>query len=522
MSALRRRLWHVVVPVFVIAMAVVLYCIKAPKTYRSTALILIQPQEVPADYVKPTVTSDVQARLNAITEQIMSRSRLEQVIQEHDLYPDIRAAGGLYTAVERIRESIDIVFKESENSQGKAQAPTAFEISFEGKDPTSTRDVTRAVANLFIDHNFKLRAEQAAGTTQFLDRELARIKDELRQKEEAVRRFKEDHLGFLPEQMQNNYSILTQLQQHLDSLNSSLQKTEDRKVLLQTQLSKLETFRADSLQVGHGSTKPLSLEELRHQLQTLQAHYSDRHPEVIRIQALIAGLEKQLSETTTPKSDSEESAVLPPTSETQRLMRLQKDDLLTELKLIDAEIRSLRDEQQKTREQIEAYKHRIENGPRIEQMFVDLRRDYERANDNYQSLLQKKLEAELAENLERTQKGEQFIILDQANLPDKPFKPDIPMILFKGFLLALTCGFALAFIREFFDQTFRTSEDLESIAELPVLVSIPLINTVSERRWGMFRKSVTVCLLAVMSSSLLYALFVLWKKNPSLLPFSTG
>jgi len=241
-AALRRRFWYLVVPFFFLAMATIVYCIKAPKIYMSSALILIQPQEVPMEYVQPTVTTNIQARLKSITEQVMSRSKLEEVIKKHDLYPKIRATSSMYNAVEEMRQKITIDIDQKQSSKSRGEEPAAFQISFEGKYPAQVRDVTAELAELFIDFNYRLRAEQAAGTTKFLDRQLERMKEELRQKEELVRKFKEENMGLLPEQMQNNYSILTQLQQHMDSINDSLQKTEDRKVLLQTQLNKLETL----------------------------------------------------------------------------------------------------------------------------------------------------------------------------------------------------------------------------------------------------------------------------------------
>ena len=516
-AALRRRFWYLVVPFFFLAMATIVYCIVAPKIYMSSALILIQPQEVPMEYVQPTVTTNIQARLKSITEQVMSRSKLEEVIKKHDLYPKIRATSSMYNAVEEMRQKITIDIDQKQSSKSRGEEPAAFQISFEGKYPAQVRDVTAELAELFIDFNYRLRAEQAAGTTKFLDRQLERMKEELRQKEELVRKFKEENMGLLPEQMQNNYNILTQLQQHMDSINDSVQKTEDRKVLLQTQLSKLETLDAAPRVTGGESTEPLTLEQLRQQLQLLKSRYSERHPDVIRLNAAIAKMETEppTSQPDTPSGGPDVS--LPPT-DAQRLVRVQREDLLVQLKLVDKEILSLHQEKKKTSEQIEAYKQRIESGPMIEQMFVDLRRDYQRADENYQSLLQKKLQAELAENLERTQKGEQFKILDTANLPAEPEKPKIPKILALGFVLAISCGLGLVFLREYLDPTFWSRKEVESALGLPILVSIPLIITAKDRRWRRLKMAGTVCALLVMSSTLLYALFVLLKRNPTLLP----
>lgn len=513
-AAFRRRLWYFVIPFFLLTMAAVVYCIIAPRLYESSSLVLVQPQEVPKDYVRSTVTSDVTSRLDSIRDEIMSRSRLEKIITKHNLYPAMIASADIDDAVKKMRKHIRITFKKPD-----PRLPvTSFRVSFEGEEPRLVKDVTGALANLFIDFNFRLRAEQASGTTKFLERELMRMKELLRQKEESVRKFKEEHIGYLPEQMQNNYQILTQLQQHLDSTNTVLQKTEDRKVLLQTQLSKLETMRADTFVTEGRGGEAVSLEGLYHQLRQLQSRYSDRHPDVVRLRAIIAKIEiDEQSDTSEPKAEGTGNST-PNNSGARSLMRVQKEDLSAELKMIDKELISLRQEKDKTQSQIEEYRHRIESGPKIEQMFVDLRRDYNQANQNYQSLLQKKLQAELAENLERTQKSEQFKMLDFANLPDKPSKPDIPRILGLGFVLALGCGFGLALLREYIDPTFWSHKEVESALEIPVLVSVPIIQSEKEKRWDKVRAAGTLCVLLIMGSTLLCALFILWKKDPSFLP----
>jgi len=514
-AALRRRFWYAVVPFFVVLMGAIVYCIIAPRVYVSTALILIQPQEVPADYIKSTVTTDVQTRLNSITEQVMSRSRLEQIITKYDLYSEARKKFGMFQAVEAMRKDVGITLKDELKSRRWNEGPSAFEVSFEGGEPQKIRDVAAEIANLYIDYNFKLRAGQAAGTTDFLERELVRMKDVLREKEEAVRQFKEKYLGVLPEQAESNYRILTQLQQHLDSVNTGIQKAEDRKVLLQTQLNKLQAIQTEGSSGSARVEDSLSPDQLRERLRTLQARYSDQHPDVIRLKALIAKAEKGeqpgSTETGTAASGGDNTA---------KLMRVQSEEGSTELKVVEREILALRGDREKTRAQIDSYKQRIETGPKIEQMFVDLRRDYEQASKNYQSLLQKKLDAEIAENMERTQKGEQFKILDQANLPHKPSKPNIPKMLLIGLVGALGCGLGLAAFLEYRDPAFWTRKELESVLEVPILVTLPVIQTEQDLRGRKTRRMAAVCLLFFMGSALLVALFVLWKTSPGLISLS--
>jgi len=385
MAALQRRFWYVVVTFFVIFMATLIYCMQAPKVYRSSTVILVQPQEVPYDYVRPTITSN--------------------------LYQKVRAAKTMFDAVERMRRHVEIKINEPGGSRRRLDvAPASFEVSFVGANPVKVRDVTATIANLFIEDNLRLRESQAVSTSRFLERELEGMREELRRKEERVRQFKEEHIGMLPEQMENNYRILAIFQQ-----------TENRKVLLQVQLGRLETLQAEALEArvslsgAANGPRPLSLEELRQKLETLQSRYRDQHPDVIILKKTIARLEKKKGGTDT-EADVGGHSASSINSEARRLLIVQKEDLIIQLKLIDKEIDKYTDEKGQTSAQIKAYRNRIEGGPKVEAMFVDLRRGYEEAQENYQSLLQKKMQAKLAENLERTQKGEQFIVLDPANL----------------------------------------------------------------------------------------------------------
>jgi len=523
-SVFLRRFWYIVLSFFVLFTGAIVHCITAPRIYKSRTLILVQPQEIPSDYVQSTVTSDTTSRLNTLREQVMSRPKLEEIIRKYDLYVPIRTAGTMYDAVRVMREHIDVQVTATRGRHGE---PGSFEISYEGQEPAKVRDATAAIANLFIEDDLKLREQQATGTLTFLDRQLARVREELREKEELVRQFKEDNFGSLPEQMENNYRILTQLQQHLDSINSNLQQTEDRRLLLRGQISRLEAMRTTPPQASDregsplGPETPLSLEELQQQLESLTERYSDKHPDVIRLAARIAKLEEEQAPLSSD-TDPERSTAWSRLTEAQRLALAQREDLLAQLKLTDKEIDTLKEKIEKASREVAQYRRRIENGPKIEQMFVDLRRGYEEASENYQSLLEKKLQAQLAENLERTQQGEQFRVLDPADLPQRPFKPDVPKILSMGFMLALGCALGMAFFMEYLDPTFHTTKELERVAQLPVLVSVPVVNTKQERRRNWLKKARAVGALLSIGFILLYALFVLWRMDPTVFPIPLG
>ena len=202
-------------------------------------------------------------------------------------------------------------------------------------------------------------------------------------------------------------------------------------------------------------------------------------------------------------------------------MVAQREDLETQLALSRKEVRNLAEEREQTEQQLAAYKARIERGPQTEQMFLDLRRDYEEAAENYQSLLAKKLEAELSQNLERTQKGEQFTVLEPAYLPKRPIKPNVMKTLGLGFMLALGCGLGLVYLREYSDPTFRRKEDLSGVIGLPVLAAIPEVRTAKENRLGALKKTLAVAVMLSMAGVILYGFILLVKKDPSALPIPT-
>ncbi len=526
-AALLRRFWYIVLPFFAISIATAGYCIKTPGDYKAETLILVDRQKAPQEHIESTMTVDLGDRLRTITRQIKSREMLEKIINEYDLYPDVRVARTMMDAVDVFQKKIEINIRDFSQSSGT----DSFEIAYISDDPVKARDVTNAIANLFIEDNLKPIESEVTGTTPLIDDELERMKEVLRQKEEQVQEFEEKYLGLTPEQMEKNVRTLTKLQQQINSLNKTIQQTKEQKVLLQTKLSKLEESRADTKEaVGQDGDlttdqEPLTLEELRLQLQSLKSRYSNKHPDVIRLVATIAKLEKEQNESTALDSDTKGTSIQPFTSEAQRHMRrmlVQRKDFLSQLKLIDKQLATLEKKKKKTRWQIAQYRKRVEEGPKIEQKSVDLRQNLRETRENYQALLDKRPQAQLPENLERASQGEQLRILAPATLPEKPVKPNHRKILALGFLIAIACGFGLAFSREYLDPTFFSSNQLESIVKLPVLVSIPIVNTKKEYRWNILKRAGAATALVSMVSVLFYALFILWKTVPATFRFPLG
>ena len=463
-----RRLWYIIIPVIVVMIGAVLYAYTSPKLYRSSTLILITPQKVPEAFVRPTVTSTIGERLQSIGQEIMSRTRLEQIISELRLYQEEIKSGSLEGIVELMRKNIQVEIKGREGY---------FTISYIGKDPKIVTVVTNKLASLFIEENLKLREQQAQGTSEFLSTELQATKAKLEEQEKMIAHFKRQFMGELPEQRDANLRILEQLQLQYQRISDSLRAAQDRKLFFQKQLSDLELVIASeesargtsSLTGRNKSSQETQLEQLKNQLSDLQTKYTEKHPDIQIVRKRIAELEAEIGKV---KSEKEKGLK-------EGGKSLSVDPRHNEIKdrLIgtEKEIERLKEEDAKIRAQMAKYSERVEKTFGRELEISNLTRDYQNAKETYQSLLRKSQEAQQAENLERRQKGEQFKVIDPARTPGMPFKPDIPKILLFGLLLGIGSGFGLAFFREQMDRSFRDAEDLEATLGLKVIANIPKI-----------------------------------------------
>jgi len=479
-----RRIWYILIPVIVVMIGAILYAYTSPKLYRATTLILITPQKVPEAFVRPTVTSSIGERLQSIGQEIMSRTRLEQVISELKLYQEEARSSTLEGIVELMRENIQVEIKGREGY---------FTISYQGKDPRVVATVTNKLASLFIEENLRFREAQAQGTSEFLTIELNATKAKLEEQEKRVTKFKKQFMGELPEQRDANLRVLEQFQLQYQRTADNLRAVQDRRLIIQKQLSDIELMVAPETS-RRNDYPPLpsvpiardpqivQLEQLKNQLKDLQSKYTDKHPDILIVKKKIADLEVMIEKESEERKEFSiiESGLPPTRRETRRersgLSNLPRyTELESQLMAAEMEIRRSKEEEAKVKSQISEYRERIENTPMRELAMAQVTRDYENTKEFYQSLLKKREEALQAENLERRQKGEQFKVVDPAKVPEKPFKPDIRKILLFGFLLGSGFGFGLAFMREQMDRSFRDAEDLEATLGFKVIANIPKV-----------------------------------------------
>ncbi len=433
LDILLHRKWYVIIPLVVAILASFGVCQYLPKIYRATTLILVQPQSVPEKYVQPTITDTVISRLDTIAQEIMSRTRLEKVIQEFNLYQDLRKKAPMEEVVETMRKAIGVKVEEEK----KQSTRNTFTISFEGENPATVMSVTNKLASLFIEENLKVRELQAGGTSDFISKELVAMEDRLKIKEEEMRKYKERNMGQLPQQLDANLRILEQLQQQLRTTSDKIKAAEDRNLIFQSQLEQLKQLdlRKDPLSEGLSSQnapEDTQLKLLKKELTALQTRMKENHPDVIALKKKITALESQVENRAQAENQAKEGSS-EPNSETETLYR----PVIEQSNNASLEVKRLSEEEKNLKAQIGFYQKRIEDTPKREQELVLLTRDYDMLKANYQSLLDKNLQAQMAENLERKQKGEQFKILDPAVLPEKPIKPDRNKIMLIGSILGL-------------------------------------------------------------------------------------
>ncbi len=502
----QRRKWYIIIP-FIAAIFVSLGVYKfLPKIYKATTLILVQPQRVPETYVRPTVTASIGERLNTISQEILSRTRLEKIIQEFNLYPDLRKKAPMEEVVERMRKAVEVNVQQRPSSRER-ETQNTFTISFEGEEPQLVMLVTNKLASLFIEENLKVRELQAESTSAFLTKELNNIEEQLVKKEEEIRKFRQRHMGQLPQQLDANLRILERLQQQLKTTNDGIKAAEDRMIILQSQIEQLKRPEPPPVIAEDQSESPpapavitreripedpvvTQWNQLKRDLESARARYTENHPDVISLKRKIANIEPKAKEILKKQEEmlaaQEQEALSRVQTSTPRrqIVRapVRQVDPMAERLILQyteqynaavLEAKRLRDEEKKLKEQIHLYQVRVEETPKREQELLLLTRDYDLLKANYQSLLDKKIQAQMAESLERKQQGEQFKVLDPARLPEKPVKPDRNRIMLIGAFIGLVTGLGLAWFRETMDQSFHTEADVESYLNLPVIAVIP-------------------------------------------------
>jgi succinoglycan biosynthesis transport protein ExoP len=518
-----------------------------PPVYTAEALILVDSQKIPDKYVASTVSTDLQDRLATISQQILSSTRLKKIIDDFDLYREEKKTHVQEEILEMMRKDVTIKLEKGWASN----KPGAFRVGYQGKEPTIVAQVANRMANFFIEENLKTREVQAEGTSEFIDTQLQEAKRRLDELEAAVSKYKLQHNGGLPEQEQSIAANLGRMQTQLQSCRDAMGRAENTRLMLENTLTVTEstaaalagalapkpasaqqaTVPAAMVPAAPGTAAPAaeggaetpqrdsnSIEALEKQLDLYRGRYSDDHPDIKRLKALIVRAREV--ERKYKKEDAaggrgktaaggagghgEAAGLDPKQSFELGQARERVSAIKAQIEMTAKEIEARKAEEKQLMQAINNLQARLDRLPIREQEMAAITRDYEMSKANYKSLLDKKFSAEMSTDMERRQKSERFTILDPARVPEKPFKPNRPLLAGLGTLVSLGLGLGLAFGLELPKNAllgeWELPEGTAVLGRIPFIVMQPAVERPRKRLRLLLVSAGAVCLAVMIAA----------------------
>jgi polysaccharide chain length determinant protein (PEP-CTERM system associated) len=497
----RRRFFLIVVPAMVTLLAALVHSSGLPDVYRAETLIQVVPQRVPDNFVPTTVTIRSEERIGSLGQQVQSRTQLERIIQELNLYADARARLPMQDIVEMMRSNVDVQPVRQNNTANV----DAFFVRFSYGDPVMAARVTERLGMLYVQYNAKERGDLAETANSFLEAQLEDAKSRLEAQDKKLQAFRERHAGRLPTQMQYNLQAIQTTQTQRQALVETLARDRDRKLML-------ERLYNDALEEppaappvtapapGAGDpaqvvtmTPSQQLDVAKTILTQLSTRLREGHPDLTRARTRVAELEKLVAEAA-PVPAAPSVAGLRP-EELQRRERI--NERRAEIESLDRQIAFKESEEKRLGAIIRDYQVRIEAVPGVESEWLSLSRDYDTLQASHRELLTKTEAARQAAALENRQIGEQFRTLDAPRVPIRPISPQRSLITATGLGVGLAIGLLLVALLEFGDSSFRTEADVERVLELPVVALVPQIATPEDLRRLRVRRATFVAASAL-------------------------
>lgn len=493
----RKRWWMAVIPAVVGVAGAAAYAYTLPDQFRSQTYIMVTPQQIPDAYVRTFTTQRIEDRLASLQQQILSRTRLERVISDFNLYPEQRRQMPMEDVVELMRRNI----------RAQATRGDVFVLSFDSSSARSAKEVTERLASMFIDENLRNRMATADSTSQFLAAQLEDTRKKLEEIEKERAQFRQQYMGELPEQVTSNLATVNSLQVRAQSLTDANGADLLRKVNLERQIAELSTpaetgsidASAGALQSSQTATQ---LQQAQDALAQLRLRLRDDHPDIKRLQRTIEELQVKLDRESTQRPIGASGATRPD----PRALRIA--ELRQEVTQVTTTIGQRNAELSRINSQMGQYQGRMAASPALENQRLQIERNYETYRKQYDDLLSKANSAEMSAGVEQRQIGEQFRILDAARVPERPFSPNRPNIVVMGLAGGFALGVALILLLEFRDTSFHTVDDVVTTLALPVVAAIPVIHTQAERRQMRKRRFATsVATAAVVVGAVTFLFF---------------
>lgn len=556
----RRRGTFFAVVVILLAASIAL-ALLLPPTYRSSATILIEQQEIPQDLVRSAITSFADQRVQVISQRVMTTQNLLSLIERYALYPEIRESKPREVLLQQMREDIALKMISADvidpRSGRPTQATIAFSISYQNRSPDLALKVANDLTSLYLNENLTSRAQMAEQTSAFFTEEAARQQARIVELDKALAEFKQKHQDRLPELSQLNMQVSDRTELELRDTENKIDSLDSQRVLLQAQLAQInptsQVFSDTGQRVMSAEDRLKALKSL---LAGYKARYAPGHPDIVNAEREIAGLEKQV------KSDDGTSDIArqldeakaqlaraseryaPDHPDVVRLTRvvgeLQKAVLTQPEGGVDAQEKTHADnpvyiqvkgqldalivdrksaevKRDELRAKLEDYDRRLAQAPAVERDYRALARDLDSAQLKYQQIRAKQGEVQVSQNLETERKGERFTMIEPPMNPEKPISPNRILILALGFVLSLGGGVGAVLLKDSLDPSIRGVSDMRRLLSVPPLAAIPRIVTRAEqkRRRRVVRYSwqggvVVVLGLAALVHFLIMPLDILW------------
>ncbi|MDH5189885.1 MAG: GumC family protein [Gammaproteobacteria bacterium] len=485
-DAFRRRKVSIAVvslTIFLIALVVALVW---PPTYRSAATILIEEQEIPSDLVRSTITSFANQRIQTIKARVMTRKNLMEIIEKYNLYEKDRRYKTTEEVLENMRDDIAVNTLNAEVidpvSGRPGEATIAFTLAYDGDSPGATQKVANELTTLYLSENLRERTEKSEEALSFLTAETNKLSKKISAYESKLAEFKEKNADLMPDMQVNNLRVIERGEDQLVEISSKLDSLEERKFYLENQLAQTDPIGSITTESGYRNLEPVvRLKYLERNLEQLRSEYTLEHPTFIAKKREIEDLKKLIAEKREEGETGEVTEIIP---QNPTYIAIQ-----SQLATTNAEIKSLRTQQDEMNKKLIEYEQRMAKAPMVEKEYRLLLRDYNSATDRYSELQAKQMSAEIGQELEKERKGERFSLIEPAQFPEKPISPNRPAIIFLGFILSLAGGFGSAIILESLSSAVRgTKQIIATVGAAPLSVIPHMMNEYDFERTIQVRK----------------------------------
>jgi polysaccharide chain length determinant protein (PEP-CTERM system associated) len=438
-----------------------------PYQYLSQTLVLVKQPAVPDSVVKPIVNEDLNQRLATMKQQILSRTRLEPIIQDFGLYKKDQEKGlPMEELVARLRKTITVTLVES-MTETRNQVP-GFTVAVVSDNPRLAQQICTQITSMFIEESEKTLETSAANTTDFISRQVTQAKVKLDEQDAKLATFKRQFMGSLPEDEAANLNLLNGLNTQLEATTQALSRAQQEKAFAESMLSQQLAAWQSTASEKSPLTLEMQLSDLQNQLVSMEARYTEDYPDVIKLKNNITQLKKKIADThasDSQKPSAPKDAIEPPNIQQLRA-QIHQNDLVIKDKTVQEE---------QIQNQIRTYQGRISLSPSVEQQYKELTRDYQTSSDNYNDLLKKQTASQMGKDLQTQQQGEQFTVLDPASLPESPTYPDHGLFGMGGLAAGLMIGVGIVLVIEMRDNTLRTERDVEFFLKVPTLAMVPAL-----------------------------------------------